>query len=362
MNPGTFRFLLISVVVIGFIILVATLGRRGNSDTLENTDTTTVSYDPTNEGIKFPTLLPDGQTLRYFQSGHEQKDPNLFWEETSDGKRQQLLTEPTLGLIRLEWSPDRSQAIAAINNIPDWAEVSPSFHTNELPQDTTVWYRINFTDQTIQRYDPAIRSIRWSPDGSQIVYIWQDQVLAIAKPDGSDWHSLWDLRNSSTTSGPAYFAEPTWAKEGTIMVQAYPDGGREQAMFWQIDSASGIQTLVLKDHDFFLVSPTGEQGVAVRVVANSAQLELFGQTKQTISISGRLDPTSFTWSPDGTRLYYLVTEETKNRLEQLVLQTSQVVTVTNQPPIWPINALVPKPDNKSLLLFSDEQRAEIQFP
>lgn len=354
------RFLLFAALAIGLILLVVKLNRAADNE--ESDDSSALNeIRPSQAGIRFAAFLADGRTLRYFQADHDSRQPNYLWEQVPGQTPQKIFTQPIPGLVELLWSPDRTAALAAVRNIPDWAEAAPAFHTPEAAEGTTLWHRIDLASQTVQRFDPRLFDIRWSPDGKQIVYVFEHRVLAIAQPDGTSWQPLWDISSTADTDNPIALAEPVWPNPTNLFLRGISESDRPAVNLYHIDPASGLRRVVSTLYEHYFPSPDGGVVAGLRPTANGFEIEMIG-TKKTIQTTGSIDLTSTIWSHDGRSFFYLNEAATGPALLRLSADSGQLSTLTNQLPAWPIYQILPDPDGRRLHLLSDEDRREIVLP
>jgi len=159
---------------------------------------------------------PDGSLIAYF--GYEDGERGLFFADPDGSERQEYPWPPDEGvhLQGLQWSPDGSRVLLA-------ARASPSSGTEGYP--LLISSRPDGTDAHVV-HPPTVSTVgsyRWSPDGTRIAYIADQDTPGVVEiytsaPDGSNNHKVnHELPDGADLRGFA------WSPDGALIVYQVDD-------------------------------------------------------------------------------------------------------------------------------------------
>jgi len=177
---------------------------RTNRGELVRFDAHSGQFQPFLAGIsaEFVSFSPDGKSVAYVSYPE-----GILWRANSDGSNPTQLTEPPTYPKSLRWSPDGAQ-ILFVNRTPQGYDA-----INIVPADGSGKPRRLLPADTHAETDPS-----WSPDGRRIAYCTAPNVGASAKSD---------LRILDLSTGKS---APIPASDGLLVPHWSPDGLTISAM------------------------------------------------------------------------------------------------------------------------------------
>ncbi|MBI5421192.1 MAG: hypothetical protein HZA35_02660 [Parcubacteria group bacterium] len=261
--------------------------------------------------IAFPVLSQDDQSIRYLKITGNTIEDNTFWELKTDGTKRQLTFDHIDEIQNIIWSPNREKALILVKNNPEIANNEPAFHTIKFPELAYVMYLYDLKTNVSKVLSDKIKFATWSPDGSKIAYAYDDRVLTIANPDGSDYKSLWDITKDPTLSKTKnFFFALSWPQPDTIVLDlANLD---ISGTIYHINPLTGVKKKLLSSADVPIPSPDGKRGIAYGSNKETRTLALWGEHligKNISPISTRTRfPDLTAWNPDNQHVYVVENE------------------------------------------------------
>ena len=208
------------------------------------------------------------------------------------------------GAATPDLSPDGTMIAFTIH---DWAAVAPQIAT----------MRVDGTGFRILTNDPiAAKQPRWSPDGTQLVYLRQDADdilrLMVMDADGSDAHQI-----EGTNSNMADFNPPDWSPDGSRILFTTFHGG--PPLMATIPVSGGRPELIETGSGWPEVggawSPDGSSIAYTRGVREEGGLLVFevwvmnadGSGSHRLAALPAASAEAPAWSPDGSRVAFIGT-------------------------------------------------------
>jgi Tol biopolymer transport system component len=258
-------------------------------------------------GYDFPTWAPDNRHIAFVgvsYSGGSASDGTLY-SATTDGSKLVPLYKSDQNIpFYLYWSPDGRFVtfLASKGNGQLALRLAQGDKENSMEE----------LDSGSPLY------FAWSPDSQRMLlhvggaHSDSDQAKIALLPLAQ--------RNSAhaISSAPGSFAAPQWSPDGKHLLFSAEDSSNNQAM--EVSNAQGEESTVLSKYDgriSFSWSPSGER-IAYIVTDKTIQVPNFGlvhavdangQNAQDVSTEPAL---AFFWSPNGKRLAYLTVQVSSN--------------------------------------------------
>lgn len=202
----------------------------------------------------------------------------------------------------MQWSPDESR-LAYLSN---WLNLDQSTATIALR--LVDFSSVTNTISTLAEGEPLY--LAWSPDSDRIlIHIDNDRL------------EFWDTAGQGAPLSQTFAAFPTpqWSKDGSQLLYAVGEQGAQKLI---LADAKGTQLQEITDFDetiSFSLSPDDKQ-IAYAVTPASVNIAAFGPlyvvdvaSNQTREIADK-PVMAFFWSPDGSKLAYLVTDDSGPQL------------------------------------------------
>ena len=212
---------------------------------------------------------PDGRRIVYAHNyDYDESDISNVYSVRPDGQGVKLLAED--GASHPTWSPDGS-TIAYVSFNQGSAYRSEIFLMNADGTD-----KRNLTNDSAERWD-GYSSLRWSPDGSSIVFAKEDE--------GSDSPAIYviDVETGEQTAlTEPGFTSPAWSPDGSKIAYAsiYRSRTAESELF--VMDADGSNERQITDNTHREATPTwAANGKAIYYVAEgsaNAGSDIYGRT------------------------------------------------------------------------------------
>jgi Tol biopolymer transport system component len=310
------------IVYVGNDLNIYTVDPRGS----QRTQLTKDGDGGSARAYDFPTWSPDNRHIAFVgvtYSGGSPSDGTLYSETTDGTTRVPLYKSDQSIPFYLYWSPDghfvtflssKSNGQLALG----LAQGDKENSTEELDSGAPLYFA-------------------WSPDS-------QRMLLHVGGALGDSNQARIALlplahRNSpqAISSSPGSFAAPQWSPDGQNLLFSTADTNNGQAMAVSDAHGQGIQVLFKYNGRIsFSWSPSGDR-IAYIVTESAVQIPNLGIV-QVVDPDGKnaqdisKDPAlAFFWSPNGKRLAYLTVQASSNssggRMIGLALQTSPSVKV-----------------------------------
>jgi WD40 repeat protein len=236
---------------------------------------------------------PDNQTILYTGSG---AFPDIFGMATAyvfdagSGEIIRTFTQGGEALIRsMAWSPDGSQLATGLfsGKIIIW-----DYQTGQ--KITTLFHS--------EKDDLAINYVEWSPDGSKIAGASDDSTAKVW--DAHTWELLFIVEHEP----PTFVCTATWSPDGTRLVTTAGNdeqGAKDNTIrIW--DATTGEELLVIEGHAKSVWPGTwSPDGRRIATFSNDGTVKIWdaitGNELLTLSVPALYSGHSL-WSPDGQHL------------------------------------------------------------
>jgi dipeptidyl aminopeptidase/acylaminoacyl peptidase len=286
-----------------------------------------------------PRWSPDGRHLAFLSArepeGERATGSDLYRMAVAGGEPERLYDHPT-AITAFEWSPDgRWIAFLAADEAPGSSEErrrrGRDIELEDVPGDHTHLWVLDVEGRTTRRLtgerEFSVRSLAWSPDSRRIAFAasalptivdaWQTHLwLVDAQAPGAAARRL--------TAGPGPESDPRWTPDGRHVVYAgNPTGG------------------------FRL----GHSRV-FRIPAEGGEPE-------DISPRQDLDPSGYTFTPDGRAAFFQATAGTTTALYYMPLATREAVRLTPEDGVYGSASFAANARRVALLHQSPERPEEL---
>jgi TolB protein len=273
------------------------------------------------------TIRPDGSDrvpltnhatslLQYTQPTWSPTGQKVAWSELDNRTgelKSALVVSHFNGLMRehidtpfapfyLHWSPDGAH-LAYLSNWLDINQTSPTIALRLVDFEAT-GEKIN----TLVEGQPLY--LTWSPASDRLlIHIDNDRL------------EFWDVEGDGTALAPTFaaFPAPQWSSDGNQLLYALGEPGVQQLVLADPEGNLTQEITDFSETISFSMSPTGD-AVAYAITPPNVGTAAFGPLYVVDLASARTrELTSkpvmaFFWSPDGSKLAYLVTDESENIL------------------------------------------------
>ena len=264
------------------------------------------------DGSERVALTNDASSLhQYNQPTWSPTGSKIAWTEIDNrtGELKSALTVSQFdGLMRqrfelpfapfyMQWSPDESR-LAYLSN---WLNRNQSTATIALRM--VEFAATEGKISTLAEGQPLY--LTWSPAGDRLlIHIDNDRL------------EFWDVTGEGTALASTFaaFPAPEWSKDGTQLLYAVGEAGAQQLVLADPEG-NPIQEITDFDTNIaFSLSPTNDR-VAYAITPANVGTAAFGplyvvevESQRTRELTSK-PVMAFFWSPDGTKLAYLVTDE-----------------------------------------------------
>lgn len=264
------------------------------------------------DGSERVALTNDATSLhQYLQPTWSPTGNKIAWAEvdTRTGELKSALTVSQFdGLMRqhfetpyapfyMHWSPDESY-LAFLSN----------------------WLNLNQSTATI-----ALRLVDFAATEEQISTLAEGQPLYLVwSPAGdrllihidNDRLEFWDITGEGTALTPTFaaFPAPQWSNDGSRLLYALGEYGAQQLVLADVEGNLTHEITDFEENISFSLSPTGDR-VAYAITPANVGTAAFGPLYVVELESNRtrelttLPVMAFFWSPDGSKLAYLVMDD-----------------------------------------------------
>lgn len=245
-----------------------------------------------NRNYQQPTWGPTGDRIAWAQiTLNDAVRESAIVTSRFDGSDRQEQTAP-FPPFYLFWSPT-GENLAYLSNWAGLDGPTMALRMLELASGRTT---------TVAEGSPYYFS--WAPNGDQLLAHIGSNRLEIQSASGQRQA----LRNTA-----AAFAAPQWAPDGTQLVYAVDEAGRQSLVVAQLDNQAAIEITSFDARISFLMSPDGK-AVAYALTLNDASANTLGplyvaevDSLRTRELADK-PVWAFYWSPDSRKLAYLATE------------------------------------------------------
>jgi TolB protein len=244
-----------------------------------------------------PTWSPSGSKIAWAEIDNRTGDlKSALTVSQFDGLARQHFDTP-FAPFYMHWSPDEAR-LAYLSN---WLNLNQSTSTIALRL-------IDFAateEQTRTLAEGQPLYLAWSPEGDRLlIHIDNDRL------------EFWDIAGEGTalTATFAAFPAPQWSSDGNQLLYAMGESGAQQLVMSDIE---GNLTQEITDFDqniSFSLSPSNDR-VAYAITPPGVGTAAFGplyvvelESNRTRELTSN-PVMAFFWSPDGTKLAYLVMDD-----------------------------------------------------
>jgi len=236
---------------------------------------------------------PDGSRVHY---SLRMPDFNEVHTIRPDGTDRQVVVATTGGLGPVQWSPD-SKWLTRLNLGTLYA--IPPDGAGEFPLATSV------------------TEYAWSPDGAYVAYVAAD-ALHVVRPDGTG--------DAEVSTGVTGIGEMVWSPDGSRLAYLGANAGGADVYTVLPDGTGHARVSTDAPGDAWGITwaPDGTLLAYASTEESPLRYELFAATRDGMGrrkLSGPLTAVGFAgvlefkWSPDGSRIAYLATQDTDNTEE-----------------------------------------------